>query len=86
LVWWHRYIPAAIQTFLDWLWPWSLIAFILVFILSVEMAIFGYPLVSFLGAETTQTILWNIANIMLGLMLLSPLTAFARDIKHPSQN
>jgi hypothetical protein len=77
--WWRKYTPAIIQTFLAWLWPSSLIVFVLVFAISVEMAIFGYPLVSFLGIETTQAILWNMANVMLGLMLLAPLTACAHD-------
>lgn len=79
LAWRRTHVPAAMQSFLAWLWPWSLIAFVLVFIISVEMAIFGYPFVGFWGADTTMAILSNAANIMLGLMLLTPLTAFAHD-------
>lgn len=81
LAWWRAHIPAGIQSFLAWLWPWALIAFVLVFVISVEMAIFGYPFVSFWGAEDTLAFLWDLANVMLGLMLFTPLTACARDTK-----
>jgi hypothetical protein len=79
LAWWRTHVPAFLQTFLARLWPWSLIAFVLVFIISVEIAIFGFPSVQFFGTETTLAILSTLANIMLGLMLFSPLTAFAHD-------
>lgn len=79
LTWWRTHVPAFLQTFLARLWPWSLIAFVLVFIMSVEIAIFGYPSVQFFGTETTLAILSTLANIMLGLMLFSLLTAFAHD-------
>ncbi len=88
LTWWRTHIPAVIQTFLAWLWPWSLIAFVLVFFLSVEIAIFGYPFVGLWGAEATLAALYNASYIMLGLMVFSPLTAFAYDTKshpHPKQ-
>jgi hypothetical protein len=81
LTWWRTYIPAAIQTFLAWLWPWSLIAFVLVFLFSVEIAIFGYPLVSFVGADATLALLNHAALVMTGLMVFAPLTAFAYDGK-----
>ncbi len=79
LTWWRAHIPAAIQSFLARLWPWSLIALVLIFFVSVEVAIFGYPLVSFFGSDGTLAILNQAANIMLLLMLLAPLTAFAYD-------
>lgn len=81
LTWWRTQVPAAVQTFLARLWPWSLIAFVLVFVISVEIAVFGYPFVLLLGIETTQAILSTMANIMPGLMLLSPFTALAQDTK-----
>jgi hypothetical protein len=82
LTWWRAHVPAVIQTFLAWLWPWSLIALVLIFFISVEIAIFGYPFVWFFGTTTTHTILYAAADIMIGLMLLSPLTAFAYDTKN----
>lgn len=84
LTWWRIYIPAAAQTFLAWLWPWSLIALVLLFFLSVEIAIFGYPLVGRWGADKTRAVLYNASYAMIGLMLLSPLTAFAHDTRSPS--
>jgi hypothetical protein len=86
LVWWRAHIPAFLQTVFAWLWPWSLLVFVLVFFVSVEIAIFGDPCVGFFGAETTLALLSTGANIMLGLMLLTPATAFAHDTKSPSQN
>lgn len=82
LTWWRTHIPAGIQTFLAWLWPWSIIAFVLVFVISVEIAIFGYPFVSSFGMDTTLAVLNTSANLMLGLMLFTPLTTFAHDTKH----
>lgn len=79
LTWWRTHIPAILQTFLVWLWPGSLIALVLLFFISVEIAIFGYPFVYFWGANTTLSILYNASYVMLGLMVLSPLTGFAHD-------
>ncbi len=79
LVWWRKHVPAAVQTFLAWLWPWSLAALVLVFVVSVEIAIFGYPFVSFFGPDISLAILNQAANVMIALMVLSPLTALAYD-------
>lgn len=81
LTWWRTHIPGLLQTFLAWLWPWSLIALVLVFLFAVEIAIFGYPLVAFVGEDATLAILNNAALVMIGLMLLSPLTAIAHDTR-----
>lgn len=84
LRWWRRHVPAVIQAFLAWLWPGSLIAFLLLFFISVEIAIFGYPLVGLWGAGVTMTVLSDLSYVMLGLMAFTPLTAFARDVRRPS--
>lgn len=78
---WRTHIPAAIQTFLAWLWPGALLAFVTIFFISVEIAIFGYPFLWFWRADTTVSLLYNASYVMLGLMVLSPLTAFAYDTK-----
>lgn len=83
LTWWRAHIPALLQRFLVWLWPWSIVAFVLVFVISVEIEVFGYPLLWFLGTDMTRAILSSAANLMIGLMLLAPLTAFAHDTRSP---
>jgi hypothetical protein len=76
--WWRAHLPI---NFLAKFWPWSLMAFVLVFFISVEIAIFGYPLLWLFEAYVTYTIQSTLAFIMVGLMLISIITAFTHDIK-----
>jgi len=81
LKWWRAHLPINLQGFLAKLWPWSIIAFVLLFLISVEIAIFGYPLVWFFGANITYDIQYTLSYIMVGFMPVSILTAFAYDIQ-----
>lgn len=81
LKWWHAHLSANLRDFLSKLWWWSIIAFVLLFLVSVEIAIFGYPLLWLLDANTTYSIQNVFAFIMVGLMPVSILTAFAHDIQ-----
>jgi hypothetical protein len=63
------------------LWPWSIVAFVLMFLVSVEIAIFGHPLIWFLDASTAYDILNAIGYTMVGLMLISILSGLAHDIQ-----
>ena len=86
LKWWRAHLPAFIRGFLAKLWPWSIISFVVVFVIGVEIAIFGYPLLWFYSAEVTYAIQSTLAFIMVGLMPVSILTAFAYDIhQRPSE-
>jgi hypothetical protein len=76
---WRRIVPKGMQRFLAALWPWSLIFFVIVFVISVEIAIFGWPLTAFFNPEQAFTYLNNVALIMVGMMVLSILTALATD-------
>jgi hypothetical protein len=78
---WRAALPSFIRSFLGKIWLGTLIAFTLIFIVSVSIAIFGWPLTSFYDADTTLNILNLLSYIMLGFMLLSPLTGFAHDIQ-----
>lgn len=80
LMWWRAYLPINVRGFLAKLWPWSIIGFVLLFLISVEIAIFGYPLVWFFGANVTYALQNIFAFISVGLMPVSILTAFAYDI------
>ena len=78
---WRAALPGFIRGFLGKIWLGTLLAFTLIFIVSVSIAIFGWPLTSFYDADTTLNILNLLSYIMLGFMLLSPLTGFAHDIQ-----
>jgi hypothetical protein len=81
LKWWRAHLPVKVRGFLAKLWPWSIIAFVLLFLISVEIAIFGYPLVWFFGAKSTYNIQNTFGYIMVGFMPVSILTGFAYDIQ-----
>jgi hypothetical protein len=76
---WRRIVPKGMQRFLAALWPWSLILFVIVFVVSVEIAIFGWPLTAVFDPERAFIYLNNLALIMVGMMVLSILTAIASD-------
>ena len=81
LKWWRAHLSANLRSFLAKLWPWSIIAFVLVFLIGVEIAIFGYPLLWLFDANITFTIQNTLAFIMVGFIPVSILTAFAYDIQ-----
>lgn len=85
LSWWRKALPVSVRGVLARIWPWSILAFVLVFLMGVEIAIFGYPLLWFFDADTTYAIQWNSAFIMLGLMVLSIVTGFAFDIQRQDE-
>lgn len=76
----RRLIPKGLLSFLARIWVGSLIVFVLTFIMSVEIAVFGWPLTAFFDAETVALSHLNtLAYLLLGLMILSVLTVLARD-------
>jgi hypothetical protein len=79
LTWWRRLLPKGTLAVLGRTWHVVLVAFVLLFLVSVEIAIFGWPLTAFYDADATLSTLNTIAYIMLGFMILSPLTGLARD-------
>ena len=81
LKWWRAHLSVNLRGFLAKLWSWSIIAFVLVFLIGVEIAIFGYPLLWLFDADITFTIQNTLAFIMVGFMPVSIITAFAHDIQ-----
>ncbi len=79
LKWWRKHLP--LKSFLARIWPWSIIIYVLVFVLGVEIAIFGYPLLWLFDASVTYTIQWTLALIMVVLWPVSIITALAHDIQ-----
>lgn len=81
LGWWRSHLPPGMRRFLARLWPWVLVAAVLSFVMAVEIAIFGYPLLWFFGADTTYAVQWDLGYAMLAFTLLSLPVAFAYDIQ-----
>jgi hypothetical protein len=81
LKFWGKVLPEFLQRFLANIWLATLIAFVLLFVLSVMIAVFGWPLTIYFDDEQTFGLLNSISYIMVGLMLLSILTGFAYDLQ-----
>jgi len=80
LNWWRTHLPDFLRDLLARLWPWSIIIYVLSFVIGVEIAVFGYPLLWFFSAEVTYSIQWTLAYVMVALWPISLLTAIAHDI------
>jgi hypothetical protein len=63
------------------IWSGVLIAFVMVLVFSVVVAVFGWPLTAFFDNETAVSYLTTLSFIMFGMMLLSLLSGFAWDIQ-----
>jgi hypothetical protein len=86
LIWWPKRLPDGVFVFLGRLWPEILSAFVLVFVISVVIAIFGWPLTLFFDANTALNYLNNLAYLMIALILMSVLAGFAHDSQHQSSS
>jgi hypothetical protein len=83
---WRRLLPAGLRRILAKIWLPSLIGFVILFLGSVEIAIFGWPLIAFMETDTSLRLLYDLSNGLLGLMLLSVISAFAFDIQQQDGN
>jgi hypothetical protein len=81
LSWWRTHLSNNLQNILIKLWPGALITYLLFFASSVEVAIFGIPLLWFFSADITYGILLNLGPISDVLLLVAILAAFAYDIQ-----
>lgn len=77
--WWQSRSPAIARRLIARLWPWSLIVSVLAFVVAVEIAIFGNPLLKILDPETTFSIQFSLGTAMLILAILSLPAAYAHD-------
>ena len=80
LVFWRWFIPPPTRPALGCLWPWTLTAATVLFLVALEIAIFGYvPGVT--GQTELLHICWTILGIALSFYILSILSGFAHDIE-----
>jgi hypothetical protein len=86
LKFWRVILPVPLRKFLGKIWKWILIAFVLIFVFSVIVAIFGWPLTIYFDDETAFMHLNNLSFIMVGMMLLAVFSAFAYDIQRQIQS
>ena len=78
--WWKSKLPISLQKNLIKLWPSILIGFVLLFVLTVALNIFGWPLVPLFGNINTAAIIWTLAFIMIVMMIVAVLTGISYDI------
>ena len=81
LKFWRDVSPAALRNLFAWLWPWTLIISVVSFVVAVEIAIFGDPILSLVGAETAYSIQWFLGIAMLILAIVALPAANAHDAK-----
>lgn len=79
LFWLKKFLPLRVWEFLARIWLVSLIIFVILFFVSVEIAIFGWPLTLLFDAQTAFKHLNTLSYIMLGVMVLSVVSGLAHD-------
>ena len=72
-------LPTRLNKLLAKIWFGVLVVFMVVFLISVEIAVFGWPLTLYFNADTTLKYLNSIAYVMLALMLLAVFTGLVHD-------
>lgn len=80
LAFWRRLIPPPARPALGMIWPWTLTATTVLFLVALEIAIFGY-VPSVTGQTELLHICWTILGIALSFYILSILSGFAHDIE-----
>lgn len=81
---WRRLLPEGLLRLLARIWLVSLIALVILFLISVEIAIFGWPLTVLLDGASSLRLLYDLSYGMIALMLLSIISGFAFDIQQQS--
>lgn len=79
LAFWQRTIPKGLRSILGVVWPWTLAASVLLFLIALEIAVFGYVP----GVRNESELLhvcWAVLAMALALYLVSVGSGFARDI------
>ena len=86
LKFWRAVLPGGVRAFLGKIWLGVLMASVVIFVFSVIVAIFGWPLTVFFDDETAFRHLNTLSLIMLGMLLLAVLSGFAYDIQQQIQS
>jgi hypothetical protein len=86
LTWWRTHLSDRARGVLARLWPGSIIAYVVIALAGVEIAIFGYPLAWFFSFDMMAVILYAIGNISLIFMGVAILSGFAYDIQQQTDS
>ncbi len=78
---WRKVLPVSVRKFLGKIWMVVLTTFVIIFVFSVVVAIFGWPITIFFDEETAFRHLNTVAFLMIIMMLLSSLSGFAHDLQ-----
>ena len=81
LNWWNKHLSTKSKKFLAKLWPWSIIIAISYSLFSVELAIFGWPLIYILDLEVFTVILYIVGNVGTLIMVISIISGVGYDLK-----
>lgn len=76
---WRSRAPGGFRNGMAKLWPWTLIISVVAFVVAVEIAIFGDPLLALVGAETAYAIQFSLGLAMLLLAIVALPAANAHD-------
>lgn len=79
---WRSVVPAGLRNLVGALWPWALVISVISFVIAVEIAIFGNPILSLVGAETAYAIQFFLGLAMLLLAIVALPAANAHDAKN----
>jgi hypothetical protein len=79
LQFWHSHAPATLRNLIAKLWPWALIISVVSFLIAVEIAIFGEPILGLVGAENAYSIQFFLGLAMLLLAIVALPAALAHD-------
>ena len=81
LTWWRKVLPEKTRQVLATLWPFSLSAVLICFLIALEIAIFGY-VPGTENPDTALAICWSFLLVAWILLLFSFVSGFAYDIQH----
>jgi hypothetical protein len=79
LKFWQSVAPSDLRNLVAKLWPWTLVISVISFLVAVEIAIFGNPLLSLVGPETAYSIQFFLGLAMLILAIVALPAANAHD-------
>ncbi|HKM79666.1 MAG TPA: hypothetical protein VJY15_01705 [Candidatus Acidoferrum sp.] len=79
LTWWRAVLPKSVRGVLAPLWSWCLIAFTLLGLVALEIAVVGFvPGVN--DPKLVLHICWSLLGVGLGFLLLAIVSGFAHDL------
>jgi len=79
---WRRHLPPRARRVVAATWPWTLVVYVALFLASVATTISGKPLTLLTGEETAQAIVLEAGYVLLAVMVVSIISAFAHDLHH----